>query len=181
MEYLLGESKMSINVVLPVYRFGHKHWGPDGQTARRRHWPWASMDPVLGRPPFIGRWITRLVIATLLVAPAAKAFAQSGKHGDSHAQMHDIYQHWHPPLNPGTSCCNNADCRPTPRLCRQRRLLASMERRCLAAHTPGAGASRRLRRRRPFAPLREGRLCLLLHARRDPRLKKSPRPARRAT
>lgn len=26
---------------------------------------------------------------------------------------HDIYQNWHPPLNPGTSCCNNSDCRPT--------------------------------------------------------------------
>jgi len=37
----------------------------------------------------------------------------SGQHGDGHAQMHNIYEHWHPPLNPGTSCCNNADCRPT--------------------------------------------------------------------
>jgi hypothetical protein len=113
MENLASESKISINVVLPVYRFGHEHRGPDKQTARRRCWPWASLVPVLGRPPLIGRWITSLVIATLLIAPAATAFAQSGDHGDGHAQMHDIYQHWHPPLNPGTSCCNNADCRPT--------------------------------------------------------------------
>jgi hypothetical protein len=41
------------------------------------------------------------------------ALAQSGEHGDGHAAMHDIYKNWHPPENPGTSCCNNADCRPT--------------------------------------------------------------------
>ena len=37
----------------------------------------------------------------------------SGQHGDGHAGMHDIYKLWHPPSNPGTSCCNNSDCRPT--------------------------------------------------------------------
>ena len=37
----------------------------------------------------------------------------SGQHGDGHAGMHDIYKLWHPPQNPGTSCCNNSDCRPT--------------------------------------------------------------------
>jgi hypothetical protein len=52
--------------------------------------PGVSWAPVLGRPPLIDRWITSLVIATLLVAPVAKAFAQSGNHGDGHAQMHDI-------------------------------------------------------------------------------------------
>jgi hypothetical protein len=36
------------------------------------------------------------------------AHAQSGEHGDGHAQQHDIYKNWSPPSNPGTSCCNNA-------------------------------------------------------------------------
>ena len=27
--------------------------------------------------------------------------------------MHDIYKGWHPPNYPNTSCCNDADCRPT--------------------------------------------------------------------
>ena len=58
----------------------------------------------------------RLAIAVAiasLLALAMSAFAQSGEHGDGHAEMHDIYKDWHPPLNQGTSCCNNADCRPT--------------------------------------------------------------------
>ena len=37
----------------------------------------------------------------------------SGRHGDGHAEMHDKYKLWHPPTNPGTSCCDNSDCRPT--------------------------------------------------------------------
>jgi hypothetical protein len=48
-----------------------------------------------------------------LTAWLGPALAQSGEHGDGHAAMHDIYKNWHPPGNPGTSCCNNADCRPT--------------------------------------------------------------------
>src|SRR5260370_1024627 len=87
--------------------------GQTSKMARPRRWPWVSLGPVVGRPPLIDRWITSLVIATLLVAPVAKAFGQSGNGGDGHAQMRDIDEHWHPPLNPGTSCCNNADCRPT--------------------------------------------------------------------
>lgn len=59
--------------------------------------------------------------ALMLLILAPTAFAQaagpdpepSGRHGDGHAQMHDIYRHWHPPLNPNTSCCDNSDCRPT--------------------------------------------------------------------
>jgi hypothetical protein len=27
--------------------------------------------------------------------------------------MHDIYKSWHPPNYPNSSCCSNADCRPT--------------------------------------------------------------------
>ena len=54
-----------------------------------------------------------------LIALAHQAFSQSepaepsGRHGDGHAEMHDIYKHWHPPLNANTSCCDNSDCRPT--------------------------------------------------------------------
>jgi len=36
-----------------------------------------------------------------------------GRHGVGHADRHDLYKTWHPPDNPKTSCCNNADCRPT--------------------------------------------------------------------
>ncbi len=57
--------------------------------------------------------------AAILGAVVVSARAQtvdpepSGRHGDGHARMHDIYKYWHPPNNSGTSCCNNADCRPT--------------------------------------------------------------------
>lgn len=48
---------------------------------------------------------------------ASTAFSQSaghsGRHGDGHAEMHDMYKLWTPPLNPNTSCCDNSDCRPT--------------------------------------------------------------------
>ena len=60
----------------------------------------------------IRRLAAAFAIAPLL-ALAMSALAQSGEHGDGHAEMHDIYQHWHTPLNPRISCCNNADCRPT--------------------------------------------------------------------
>jgi len=59
------------------------------------------------------RHFTTALATASLLALGLSAFAQSGEHGDGHAEMHDIYKHWHPPLNPGTSCCNNADCRPT--------------------------------------------------------------------
>ena len=65
-----------------------------------------------------------LGVVFVLAAAIAPAHAQSantehqheqysGQHGDGHAQMHNIYKDWHPPLNPKTSCCNNSDCRPT--------------------------------------------------------------------
>jgi hypothetical protein len=56
-----------------------------------------------------------LVLAVMLSAGdiISVAKAQSGAHGDGHAERHDIYKGWHPPQNPNTSCCNNADCRPT--------------------------------------------------------------------
>jgi len=59
------------------------------------------------------RHFTTALATASLLALGLSAFAQSGEHGDGHAEMHDIYKQWHPPLNPGTSCCNNADCRPT--------------------------------------------------------------------
>ncbi|MBV8187942.1 MAG: hypothetical protein JOY64_17075 [Alphaproteobacteria bacterium] len=64
------------------------------------------------------RSLSRLLVCMFAVAAGlalggALALAQSGQHGDGHAAMHDIYKNWHPPQNPGTSCCNNADCRPT--------------------------------------------------------------------
>lgn len=37
--------------------------------------------------------------------------AQSGRHGDGHAEHHGEYQNWKQPN--GLSCCNDQDCRPT--------------------------------------------------------------------
>jgi hypothetical protein len=58
-----------------------------------------------------------VVTLAFVVLFGQTAFAQtaeySGRHGDGHSQMHDIYKHWHPPNNPKTSCCDNSDCRPT--------------------------------------------------------------------
>lgn len=56
--------------------------------------------------------IAALAVTTLFTL-APPAVAQSGEHGDGHAEMHDVYKNWHPPKNPYVSCCNNADCRPT--------------------------------------------------------------------
>ncbi len=61
------------------------------------------------------------LVASWVYAHAPTAFGQStdspadysGRHGDGHAEMHDIYKLWSPPLNPNTSCCDNSDCRPT--------------------------------------------------------------------
>jgi len=33
--------------------------------------------------------------------------------GAKKALTHDIYHHWRKPDNPGVSCCNDNDCRPT--------------------------------------------------------------------
>src|SRR5262245_1405944 len=41
----------------------------------------------------------------IAIAIGHTARAQSGVHGDGQAEQHDIYRHWHPPLNPGSSCC----------------------------------------------------------------------------
>ena len=68
----------------------------------------------------MSRVVVALLPLVLSVTGAARAFAQDsadrdhmGQHGVGHAEMHDLYKAWHPPDNPRTSCCNNADCRPT--------------------------------------------------------------------
>lgn len=55
--------------------------------------------------------VVAAIVAVWLALGGARA--QSGQHGDGHAEQHDIYKGWHPPGNPNTSCCNNDDCRPT--------------------------------------------------------------------
>jgi len=85
--------------------------------------------------------------------------------------MHNIYEHWHPPLNPGTSCCNKrrlpADPAPTSMVKANWRAwngaawLSVPQERVLPSDYAGDG---------PLAPVREGGLRLLLHARRNPRL-----------
>jgi hypothetical protein len=68
------------------------------------------------------RPVAGLCLLVLTATGAARAFAQDsadhtadqmGRHGVGHVEMHDVYKAWHPPGNPTTSCCNNADCRPT--------------------------------------------------------------------
>jgi hypothetical protein len=88
------------------------------RPVRRRHrrpgrsWAWW---PEQGRLKTVLFGVVLVLGAALVAARAQTVDTEppSGRHGDGHAQMHDIYEHWHPPLNPGTSCCNNADCRPT--------------------------------------------------------------------
>jgi hypothetical protein len=54
-----------------------------------------------------------LVGLTLLGAAmcSSEGHAQSGNHGDGHAEMHPTYETWKD--HRGFSCCNDADCRPT--------------------------------------------------------------------
>lgn len=47
----------------------------------------------------------------LLAASCMPTIAQSGLHGDGHAEHHDEYSTWKQPS--GASCCSDADCRPT--------------------------------------------------------------------
>ena len=60
-------------------------------------------------------WAALLVIGSVLVTAA---LAQSGAHGDGHAEHHDIYKDWRHPTT-GAGCCNaqtldgQGDCRPT--------------------------------------------------------------------
>ncbi len=71
----------------------------------------------------IHRHVAGLLLLALTVTGAARAFGQDsadhdmaehmGQHGFGHAELHDVYKAWHPLDNPKTSCCNNADCRPT--------------------------------------------------------------------
>ena len=56
------------------------------------------------------RNISMLVLATLLATAPVAALAQSGGHGDGHAQMHDLYKKWKD--NRGYECCDDSDCRP---------------------------------------------------------------------
>jgi hypothetical protein len=64
------------------------------------------------------RPVAGLFLLVLTATGGPGAFGQDsadhiGRHGVGHTQMHDVYKGWHPPGNPKTSCCNNADCRPT--------------------------------------------------------------------
>ena len=65
--------------------------------------------------PFRSRCVVSFVAFVLTTAPVA---AQSGHHGENHAQSHDWYQELKQP-GTGYSCCNGAmngvegDCRPT--------------------------------------------------------------------
>jgi hypothetical protein len=72
--------------------------------------------------PLSYRHVAGLLLLMLTATVPARLFAQDpadqtadhmGMHGAGHAEMHDVYKAWHPPDNPKTSCCNNADCRPT--------------------------------------------------------------------
>jgi hypothetical protein len=51
-----------------------------------------------------------ILVFVFLFAVGAKA--QSGKHGDGHAENHDVYKSWRNPVTL-SSCCNDKDCRPT--------------------------------------------------------------------
>jgi len=50
------------------------------------------------------------LIITAAVAAPGPARAQSGAHGDGHAEMHHVYKEWQD--NRGFGCCDDQDCRP---------------------------------------------------------------------
>jgi hypothetical protein len=50
--------------------------------------------------------LAMLFVAVLIIGVAIAALHKP-------ARGHDIYRGWSPPGNPKTSCCNDADCRPT--------------------------------------------------------------------
>ena len=62
--------------------------------------------------------IAAAVVAVMAAQIDGRALAQSGAHGDGHAQQHDIYKDWRHPMT-RASCCNaqtaegQGDCRPT--------------------------------------------------------------------
>ncbi len=53
-------------------------------------------------------WRRLLLIATVYTLVMVMIGFAAGR-----ASAHDGYEGWTPPNNPNTSCCNNADCRPT--------------------------------------------------------------------
>lgn len=55
-----------------------------------------------------GLWLA----AFIMIVPW-HATAQSGQHGDGHAEMHRQYKYWKAPNNADLPCCDNTDCRPT--------------------------------------------------------------------
>ena len=51
-----------------------------------------------------------VLIISVAVAAPRPARAQSGAHGDGHAEMHEVYREWKD--NRGYDCCDDRDCRP---------------------------------------------------------------------
>jgi hypothetical protein len=57
------------------------------------------------------RWAAFWFIAAVAALIAdCQAKAQSGEHGDGHAEMHSAYEHWKD--RNGYGCCDDRDCRP---------------------------------------------------------------------
>jgi hypothetical protein len=70
----------------------------------------AVINPYLRRPVLAaGAAVIILLAAGFLLG---RATAQSGSHGDGHAEHHDLYKSWRMP-GTNVSCCNESDCRPT--------------------------------------------------------------------
>jgi hypothetical protein len=66
------------------------------------------MDTVSDRN--IAMLFSAVLIITAAVAVPGPARAQSGGHGDGHAEMHHAYKEWID--NRGFGCCDDQDCRP---------------------------------------------------------------------
>lgn len=69
-----------------------------------RHWRFDWPQFFLGSVA-----IAYLVVAVFGITKVA--LAQSGNHGDGHAQHHDVYRNLFNPQT-GANCCNDQDCRP---------------------------------------------------------------------
>lgn len=73
----------------------------------------AAAIPTHAQTPYAGPDGKRWAPPVPAEIPAPNFSDHFGSHGVGHAEHHDIYKLWHPPRNPNTSCCSNADCRPT--------------------------------------------------------------------
>jgi hypothetical protein len=71
---------------------------------------WCGGSNYLEAPLRTLAFLASLLAVGSLAGPAS---AQEGHHGVGHAELHEAYRGLMRPDAPGSSCCNDQDCRPT--------------------------------------------------------------------